>query len=969
MRRDWWEQIPHSDPFAVALWEARNALVEGKLDLAVQQFASINGQKASSVLPSDLNDQAVALLERGIRHNRIFDLMQARRLLEFGLQKVKADSPLQDTAALQFNLALCLEYLQLRNAASKSWKLLIEGSVDNGWSREARERLAKLEATRRSEHWAVELQRLRAGAEPRKEVTSLFPLESREVAELELLEPWARSAQPEIPEAVHRIAQQLQEIANDWLLAEGIAKAMAAQSTGKGDVARSAQLQYIEAMELYQQRQFQKAEPAFRKAELLFFEIDSPYRLQAALYAAICVYQRDVSAAETELVQLSREILDERYPSLAGRTYWMMGTPRMVQGRMESAVSYFERMKALLTRGDGAAQAASADINLSVIVGSRGEEERAWDYLLRGIEVARTHTAVRRRYSPLFAASILARTQRDLALAHLYLDEAWAEVEKGEHSVYRTEVLAQRARVFTDQGLYADASTAIERAFGELAKIGDPGDQHRLGSFVRLAEAALLTQTEPRRAVERLEKIEKSFRLDGWQTEDLEVLHLLAKAWRASGNLSQAGKFLTESVNRYDRLRRDAVAPETKIRSYEQARAAVDELVDISLETSTDRAKASLLESERTRKAIYLQAAKLSRFHRDASDASLLDQRIAELPAAVGIIRFHVLEQRLLHWKVWQGKVELNEAAVSKSEIVEKVSAFRSSLSSGNRREADRLGAALYDLLIRPSQDLISEGRLLVLIADGALAELPFAALYDTERGKYLIESTELTTLPSVFSADARMFELNSAERPERALVVGAPDLSGTAWSDLPKLSNIEAEVFRVSSFYAEPLRISGKDATRSRFLAGLPNQQVVHFAGHAISTGPGIEDQMLLFASEAGNRVSEVRGHDLLRIDFSGRNIVILAACSGFGGFEASSHNRWGLASSLLVAGADVVIAAQWDVRDVYSRRFMRELHPRLAKGMRPTQAMREVMLKEILRARNQANSTEWSVFSISGY
>ncbi len=62
-----------------------------------------------------------------------------------------------------------------------------------------------------------------------------------------------------------------------------------------------------------------------------------------------------------------------------------------------------------------------------------------------------------------------------------------------------------------------------------------------------------------------------------------EVSHLQAEAWRRLGNFPEARKFLLESVNRFDALRRDAMAPEVRIRSFEQAREAIDGLVELSL--------------------------------------------------------------------------------------------------------------------------------------------------------------------------------------------------------------------------------------------------------------------------------------------------------------------------------------------------------------------------------------------------
>ncbi len=344
-------------------------------------------------------------------------------------------------------------------------------------------------------------------------------------------------------------------------------------------------------------------------------------------------------------------------------------------------------------------------------------------------------------------------------------------------------------------------------------------------------------------------------------------------------------------------------------------------------------------------------------------------RQLADLPPKVTVIEYYLLDDRLVSWTLHEGKIALAQQAVDRAEVERMISAFRSSLDRQRTAEVEFLGGELYDLLIGPARLFIPQDGLLVLVPDGPLSALPFAALYDRSRQELLIQKTELTTLPSLMFADFSGDPRSDAGVGGAALVVGAPDLAGSAWSDLPDLPAADQEIREVGKYYVEPQLLKGKEATRSAFLAALPAHRVIHFAGHAVSTGPRIEDQLLLLTPDSETGRAEVTGQDLLRIDLDHTRVAVLAACAGFGGVQTTNQGRWGLASSFLLAGTDAVVAAQWDIDDRYTRQFMNQLHARLAGGTRPTKALREVMLAEQARRRPSAEKWSWSAFSITGF
>ncbi len=236
----------------------------------------------------------------------------------------------------------------------------------------------------------------------------------------------------------------------EGMLADGLAALARAESTGQGRSARQAQLSYIEARLCTAiANTTRRPRVSRRRAALQPAGVLMPC---SHALPAICVYQGSVKATGSAFLELAGEVDEGRYPSLAGRALWMAGTPQMVQGRMESAITFFERMRALLDRGEGPAQAAIADINLAATFETRGEIEKAWSYLLAGIRAAASHTSSHRRYNPLFQAAIAAHSQKDPQLAELYLDEAWAEPTTRSNATFRAEIWAERSRLSRERG-------------------------------------------------------------------------------------------------------------------------------------------------------------------------------------------------------------------------------------------------------------------------------------------------------------------------------------------------------------------------------------------------------------------------------------------------------------------------------------------------------------------------------------
>src|SRR5438552_18155349 len=146
------------------------------------------------------------------------------------------------------------------------------------------------------------------------------------------------------------------------------------------------------------------------------------------------------------------------------------------------------------------------------------------------------------------------------------------------------------------------------------------------------------------------------------------------------------------------------------------------------------------------------------------------------LPDRVTLLCYVSLSDRLLTWTITRSEHHLAQTPIHRDELDRLASRFRSaSAEQAGIRAA--VASQLSDLLIRPVSARLALDTTLVIVADGALQQVPFAALRDPSRRRYLIEDHPLIVSPSAtFFAAPR-----SQHRPEgnaamSALLVGNPE-------------------------------------------------------------------------------------------------------------------------------------------------------------------------------------------------
>jgi CHAT domain-containing protein len=101
--------------------------------------------------------------------------------------------------------------------------------------------------------------------------------------------------------------------------------------------------------------------------------------------------------------------------------------------------------------------------------------------------------------------------------------------------------------------------------------------------------------------------------------------------------------------------------------------------------------------------------------------------------------------------------------------------------------------------------------------------------------------------------------------------------------------------------------------------------------------------------------------------LNLQGTELVILSACDSGAGEVRIGEGVMSLRRAFRIAGADTVLASQWNVSDEAARRLMTEFIRRWRSGQARATAWRGAQLS-LLRSKDFANPYFWAAFTLTG-
>lgn len=263
--------------------------------------------------------------------------------------------------------------------------------------------------------------------------------------------------------------------------------------------------------------------------------------------------------------------------------------------------------------------------------------------------------------------------------------------------------------------------------------------------------------------------------------------------------------------------------------------------------------------------------------------------------------------------------------------------------------------AYFWEVLVAP---LLSQAKgkcsLLILPYRG-LFHLPFAALYDRQRSRYLIEDWRLQIAPSL-TLWQHCRQQPAGSRP--ALLIGYSGIAGQP----SYLANVKSEMTALQKQLPQATLLLDDEAAWERVWAELPDRSVVHFASHAVFDSHAPLESGILLAEGRWLRATDL----YIRYNLLSGAVVVLSACSGGRGHLAGG-DILGLNTAFFYAGARSIIASLWQVDDQATAHLMSEFYTKFQPGQDLAGALQSAQHK-LLQSTDYAHPYYWSAFVLNG-
>jgi CHAT domain-containing protein len=912
-----------------------------------------------------LADLSAALLVRAGRDQTPRDVIEAIETADRALRVEPRDAP------ARFNLALGLDLLGLDWQAEAAWKAYLELDSTSDWAAEARHRMqAPIETGMPTASATAPA----PGAEA-AEVAAYVRTAPQEALALgwdQLLDEWGAGAREgDRPRAdrwvglARVVGNELAKEGRDATLAEAVhAIDAAAKDPRDTRVLATAHRDYAAGRVAFRAGDYGAARRSFERAISGGARSPALVAWARVLLASVLVYQGRLRAAEAMVrrVTIAADTLTQ--PALAGRARWVLGTTLMRRGRYEQALRAFQPAATLFTRaGDpeyaGAMLQMQADTRQYL-----GDPSAEYPAIHQALTALRPYRGSLWAHNLLyFGARFVSSDGFPLAAARIQ-DEDVRVAERIGKPIYLAEARIARARLSAASGDTVAARQDLASARAIVDALAPGPDRRWFEADLQFADAGISPAGDTQAAIAALDSVVAFFTNQHNAIRLLPVLVARSEASLGLGEVEAATADLDWALALFDTAGARTENADVRASLLESASRLVDRLVLLRL--AAGDTGAALADIERARMS-------LTPVRRAPSGRGRAARTAPAAPAASAgqvAVDYALIGDTLLIWTVTDSNIRLTRTALDRDSLTRTITRVRSALElrADDPATVHDLGA-LYEWLVRPiERHLGGDGTLLVLIADGDVAGVPFPALHDAVRGRYLLEAHPLRF--GVNLRDATRPARGPLRRPRRAMIVSDPALDPRAFPRLLPLPGATVEADSVAALYPGARTLSRAGATRVALEAGLRDADVAHYAGHALFDDVRPEQSTLALApdSAAGSN-GRLSAADIESLDLHRLRLVVLSACETARPRAGRSAGFAGLAGSLLAAGVGGVLGTLWRVDDVLSLPLMVEFHRAYRQSGDAARSLREAQVL-LLRSSDPTlrSPAAWAAFRYTG-
>jgi CHAT domain-containing protein/tetratricopeptide (TPR) repeat protein len=363
---------------------------------------------------------------------------------------------------------------------------------------------------------------------------------------------------------------------------------------------------------------------------------------------------------------------------------------------------------------------------------------------------------------------------------------------------------------------------------------------------------------------------------------------------------------------------------------------------------------------------------------------------LPQVPADTALISYWLGAESAYAWVVLPSAIHWTRLSDPKG-IADLAAAFHGSLTRivdvpvARRVEDSR---ALSKTVLDPIEPWLSGVPLWVIIPDGALDYVPFAAL-QTSAGMSdapVVARHDVALTPAAWMLDTSG-DRTGSPAPRALLLVADPvyqpddpRLEGLRPRSTPDpahdgLQRLPFSAQEAAGIAAEFPRGSvdeliGLDATRARLLSlDWSNYRFIHIATHGIVDAqvPQLSALMLGSYDARGDAVDgAVRVADLSLLTLRA-DVAVFSACDTAMGRQVPSEGLVGISSTVLARGAKAVVASLWQVSDEIGARLMTELYRHMLRDSMSAPAALGTAMRSVLSRSATADPALWAAYQVS--
>jgi CHAT domain-containing protein len=352
-----------------------------------------------------------------------------------------------------------------------------------------------------------------------------------------------------------------------------------------------------------------------------------------------------------------------------------------------------------------------------------------------------------------------------------------------------------------------------------------------------------------------------------------------------------------------------------------------------------------------------LQLAELDNFFRDAclnAKPVKIDQLDPKSAVFYTIILPHSLEiivalpgQSLRHYS----------HPINQQDIETSLNQFQATVTNRIRKPTLASLQKVYNWLIQPIETELANSKVknLVFVLDGALRNIPLAALHDGK--KYLMQNYSIALTPGLQLLEPKPLKLQKVQALTAGLTEPRQGFTG--------LPNVELELERIKSSVPAQI-ILNQSFTNSNFQKKVKNSAfpIVHLATHGQFSSQAENTFILTWDKKINAKELDT----LLRSDsrqMQPIELLVLSACRTASGDERAAL---GLAGIAVRAGARTTVASLWSVSDEATALLMSKFYQELAKPeVTKAEALRSAQ-QAILQDNKFAHPYYWAAFVLVG-